>query len=230
MRMGHGSGVFVGLLCALAWSAATFAADPGEAVGEVTRLQGDALVTHAGAVTTQLMRPDLPVYFQDRIETLAGSKIELRFKDGTVVTLGPKSILRVTEFVYSGANERRSAVLDMVQGVFRAIVRKLLPSSAFEVHTEQAIAAVRGTEWMGEVTATATALVTLEGAVAVRRTGPGAPSELVLAAGEGVDVKPGAPFRKKRWGQGRIDGLRERTTFGHMACMRCGPTEQPSSH
>ncbi|NIR60085.1 MAG: FecR domain-containing protein [Gammaproteobacteria bacterium] len=182
------------------------AAGARDPVGQVARLEGDALVTRAGAETTDLLEPEAPVYLQDRIETLAGSRIELRFEDDTVVFLGAKSTLRITEFVLSAGGERDSAVLDLITGIFRAIVTRVLPDAAFEVRTQRVVAAVRGTDWMGEVSDDTFSVVVLDGAVAVQR----ADEEVVLRTGDGVDVRSGEPLRKKRWGQGRIDGMRER--------------------
>ncbi len=199
-------------LMAATWLGVATSAAAQEPVGTVQRLQGDALVTRADAETTQLLEPDAPVYLQDRIETLAGSRIELRFEDDTVVYLGAKSTLRITEFVLSQEGQRESAVLGLVAGIFRAVVSRLLPDAVFEVRTQQVVAAVRGTDWMAEAGDNTTSVVVLEGAVAVRR----ADAQVTLRAGEGVDARPGEPLRKKRWGQGRIDGMRERM-FRHMA-------------
>lgn len=177
-----------------------------EPAGQVARLEGEARVARAGAETTEALEADAPVYLGDRIETLAGSRIELRFKDETLVFLGAKSTLRITEFVLSAAGERDAAVLDFIGGIFRAIVSQVLPEAAFEVRTKQVVAAVRGTDWMAEISDDTVAVVVLEGAVAVRR----ADAEVVLRSGDGVDVRPGEPLQTKRWGQGRIDRLRER--------------------
>lgn len=220
----HGYRVVAALVLSASSILLAPAAGAQDAVGHVERLQGDALVTRAGADTTNLLRPGLPVYLQDRIETLAASRIELRFEDDTVVFLGAKSTLRITEFVVSGEGERDTAVLDLIAGVFRAVVTRLLPDAAFEVRTQQVVAAVRGTDWMGEIGDDATSFLVLEGAVGVRRAG----EEVVLRSGDGVDVRLGEPLRKKQWGQGRIDRLRERTRF-RMRCTACGPNEWPRS-
>ena len=123
-----------------------------------------------------------------------------------MVLLGASSTLRISEFVLSAAGERDSALLDLVSGIFRAIVTRVLPNAAFEVRTKQVVAAVRGTDWMAEVGDDTVSVVVLEGAVAVRR----ADEEVVLRNGDGVDVRPGEPLQTKRWGRGRIEGFRER--------------------
>lgn len=211
----RGCRVFLGLIFAFTMNLAAFAAGAQEPAGQVVRLGGNALVTRAGAGASEPLEPDAPVYLGDRIETLQASRIELRFEDETVVFLGADSTLRITEFVLSAAGERDSAVLDLIVGIFRAIVDPVLPEAAFEVRTKQVVAAVRGTDWMAEVGGDTVSVVVLEGAVAVRRE----EAEVVLRSGDGVDVRAGEPLRTKRWGQGRIDGLRERM-FGPMEVRR----------
>lgn len=76
----------------------------------------------------------------------------------------------------------------------------------FQVTTPQAIAAVRGTKWAVDAEASRTSVLVLRGRVAVRR--PQGAGQVVLGAGDGVDVEPGTgPLVVKRWPQPRIDAL-----------------------
>src|SRR5262245_57159672 len=77
---------------------------------------------------------------------------------------------------------------------------------SFQVITPQAIAAVRGTKWAVDAQGSRTSVLVLDGQVAVRRPIGGA--QVMLSAGEGVDVEPGTePLVVKRWGQPRVDAL-----------------------
>jgi ferric-dicitrate binding protein FerR (iron transport regulator) len=79
--------------------------------------------------------------------------------------------------------------------------------SRFQVITPQAIAAVRGTKWAVDAQESRTSVLVINGQVAVRRPG-GAGGQVVLGAGEGVDVEPGSgTLEVKRWGQPRVDAL-----------------------
>lgn len=76
----------------------------------------------------------------------------------------------------------------------------------FQVTTPQAIAAVRGTKWAVDAQATRTSVLVLSGQVAVRR--PRGTGQVVLGAGDGVDVEPGTTaLVVKRWPQPRVDAL-----------------------
>ena len=76
---------------------------------------------------------------------------------------------------------------------------------SFQIHTPQAIAAVRGTEWAVEVPGGKTAVFVVSGRVSVRR--PGGPA-VTLGSGQGVDIgSDRAPLEVKRWSAERATSL-----------------------
>jgi len=77
---------------------------------------------------------------------------------------------------------------------------------AFRIHTPQAIAAVRGTDWATDVGGAKTAVFVVAGQVAVRRVSVG--RGVTLGPGEGVDVDAGrAPLQVRRWSAERAAAL-----------------------
>ena len=79
----------------------------------------------------------------------------------------------------------------------------------FQVNTPQAIAAVRGTRWAVDVAEGKTSVFVVHGRVNVGRRN-GADRQVVLGAGEGVDVEPSAPLVVKRWAPARVSALMAR--------------------
>lgn len=78
-------------------------------------------------------------------------------------------------------------------------------AGGFQVVTPQAIAAVRGTQWAVDVASGATSVLVVRGNVAVRRP---AGEPVVLAPGEGVDVRSGTePLVVRRWPAPRVAAL-----------------------
>ena len=72
---------------------------------------------------------------------------------------------------------------------------------------------MRGTDWIAEATADATAIVTLDGRVAVRNVRPGIVGEVVLGAGEGTTVEADEPpGAVSVWGEARKNSFIDRTT------------------
>jgi ferric-dicitrate binding protein FerR (iron transport regulator) len=78
----------------------------------------------------------------------------------------------------------------------------------FEVVTPQAIAAVRGTKWTMDAEGGKTSVFVVDGRVRVARSaGRG---NVVLGAGEGVDVEPSGNLIVKRWPPARVAALMAR--------------------
>ena len=199
------------LACALAlapWSAPALAQVTTGPAGRVAALSGTALVTRPGEARPRALAPDAPVFQGDRIETTPGSRVKLVFADDTVVMLGEGTTLTVDWFLYAPRIDLRAMLLLVPTGIFRIVVDALIPDSRFEVRTETAVASVRGTDWMAEAGADATAVVVLEGRVAVGN----ARGEVTLGPREGTTVRRGEPpSPPSEWGQARIDAF-ERAT------------------
>ena len=189
-------------------------AQAGEPIAVVAALQGQAIVVQRGSETAKPLSVDSPIFQQDIVQTAAKSRIKLVFVDDTVLTLGEQSTLKISEYVYNPERSERSSLLTLSEGIFRAIVRKLLPSSKFEMRTMTTVSAVRGTDWMGEATLNVTAIVVLEGVVAVSSANPEVEGEVVLRQGDGISIRlDEAPAFKKKWGQIRIRSFRNRTSI-----------------
>ena len=124
----------------------------------------------------------------------------LRCRDGLIIVAedGAKFTLQGRGGEVNGVDLQNKAVL--------VDAPRQKGKSRFQVITPQAIAAVRGTKWAVDAQETRTSVLVLSGQVAVRRPGGGA--QVVLGAGEGVDVEPGSDaLVVKRWPQPRVDAL-----------------------
>jgi hypothetical protein len=184
------------------------------AIGEVGALVGDSTAVRFGTSAATPLALGSPVYEGDRIRTAAGARLELAFVDGTVVQLGERTDLVLDWFLYAPDADSQSALLRVSSGIFRVILELVLPNAAFEVQTATAAATVRGTDWITEAMSDSTAIVALEGRVAVRNVRPGIPGEVVLGPGEGTDVAAGAaPSGPVTWGDARRDAFIERTSI-----------------
>jgi hypothetical protein len=185
----------------------------GEEVGRVTLLEGGATVQRSTSSTRQPLRVESRIYQQDVIRTEAASKVQLTFIDDSVVNLGEKSALEITRFVRSAAQQTQTSILTIPIGVFRAIVQKLSPQSTFEVTTPTAIAAIRGTDFMGEVTPELSSFVVLEGFVALFSVRTIFRGIVALTDGLGSSVsRDQPPSAPAQWRETRIEALRRATT------------------
>lgn len=76
----------------------------------------------------------------------------------------------------------------------------------FQILTPHAIASVRGTTWVVDVTRPQTSVFVVQGRVSVARSGQR--RAVALSGGDGVDVTAGTgPLEVKRWGAQRVRAL-----------------------
>jgi hypothetical protein len=192
--------------------ASTARPQPQGSIGRVTAIEGQATVLRQGRFAPEPLIARMPVFQEDIIETAVASKVRIALTDASVISLGERSRLELKQFLHDARQQTRTARLTIASGIFRTIVRKLIPEPTFEVITPTAVAAIRGTDLMGEVTVDSTAIVVLEGTVMVSNARPHIRGLATLTPGTGttvrVDEPPTAPTT---WAESRIEALRRAT-------------------
>lgn len=184
------------------------------AIGQVDALLGAGTISRFGEAAAGALEVGTQLYEGDRIRTDVGARLRLTFADGTVVQLGESTDLTLDWFLYAPGAGTQSALLRVTTGIFRVILELVLPRSAFEVQTATAAATVRGTDWITEASPENTAIVALEGRVAVRNVDPAIGGEVVLGPGEGTSVPAGAePNPVTVWSDARRESFIERTSL-----------------
>lgn len=201
----------LGILVVL-WSAPAAAQAPAS-IGTVDALTGECTIVRFGESSASALAVGDALHEGDRIRTERGARLRLAFVDGTVVQLGESTDLVLDWFLHAPDVGEQNVLLRVSSGIFRVILELVLPRAAFEVQTTTAVASVRGTDWISEVTPEATATVALEGQVALRNIEPGIGGEVVLGPGEGTTVNADAPPTEPTvWGDARRNQFIERTT------------------
>ncbi len=179
-------------------------------VADVIALKCTTFVTSGGK--TQALAIGGPIYQGDQLRSTAGCGAKLRFTDGSTLAIGENTVMTVHTYAQQGGN--RTAIFEMIGGIFRAIVPPLAGDSVFAVRTPTAVAAVRSTDWMLAAKADLTEVFVGEGAVAVRSLNPAITAEVMLLQGDGTDVKPNeAPLSARKWGPPRIKAFQDRTAI-----------------
>ena len=202
----------LGLLSLL--SCVTADAQQPTSIGHVTALEGKVTVLRQGKFAPEPLTLHKPVFQEDIIETDRASKVRITLSDATVISLGEQSRLELKHFSYDARQQTRSGRLAIAWGFFRAILKEMTSPSSVEVITPTAVAAIRGTDLMGEVTADSTAIVVLEGTVAVSNVRPMFRGLSTLTPGLGTTVKGDEPpSTPTKWSEARIEGLRRATTL-----------------
>src|SRR5574341_74204 len=128
----------------LLWSITVLAQ---ESIGQVAALQGQATVQRAGSTQSMPLRIENPVYRDDTIQTLEAAKIKLVLIDGTELVLGERGMMTLSQFVFAPQRQTHRGVVNIARGIFRAVTRKVLPQTAFEVRTGTAVAGPSPGRW-----------------------------------------------------------------------------------
>jgi ferric-dicitrate binding protein FerR (iron transport regulator) len=85
-----------------------------------------------------------PVFHDEYIETASDAASQLRFQDGTVLSVGPSSRVALDTFVYDPDPSRQKMVISMTRGVLRFATGRLA-KNAYVIATPSATITVRGT-------------------------------------------------------------------------------------
>src|SRR4029450_10792963 len=163
-----------------------------EAIGTVSRIQGEASAVHGGA--TRALGLNASVFLNEIVSTGAAARLEVTFKDSARLTLGEKTTLTLDRFVFNPA-ARRGRIGFRVSGAFRFLSGQVskLARSDVTMTTPFATIGVRGTEfWGGPIDDQALGVFLVEGAVRVSNTA-GAPNPDRAGQGTNVAAARGAP-------------------------------------
>lgn len=103
------------------------------------QVQRAAVVAPAGAGT--------PINVGDRVLTGPGGHAVITLTDGSQLELGESSNLVIDNHALAPTGGRAATQVSLFGGVLRSVVNATGGAPNFEVHTPNAVAAVRGTRW-----------------------------------------------------------------------------------
>ena len=133
------------MLAIVAILAVVPAAHAQNTIGTITQLTGAANIERGG--TTIAAAPNTPVMLHDKIVTQPGASLTITMVDNSEMDLGASTTLTIDEsFLANGVGAPSKVSLPtgtmhfLVQGAMKG------PTTTFEVHTPNAVGAVRGTE------------------------------------------------------------------------------------
>jgi ferric-dicitrate binding protein FerR (iron transport regulator) len=116
------------------------------AAGSVTSVTGSAQIQRGtgGAIAAT---PGTPVDVGDHITTSPGGHIAITLSDGSSLELGENSNLTIDAQTLGAGGGRAETRLGLLSGVVRSVVSATGGAPNFQVHTPNAVAAVRGTRF-----------------------------------------------------------------------------------
>jgi hypothetical protein len=152
MKMMRSVTVFVSVAVLVLFIASEAFAD---VVGKFTFVTGRVDLLQKGADSAVPVEVDAPVSIGDIVRTKSNSRAEITFLDDTVIRLAQSTRIEITDYLFDERGARKSGIVNLFRGKMRAIVSrpfKILPAALtgtpdFEVHTPNAVAGVRGTDF-----------------------------------------------------------------------------------
>jgi hypothetical protein len=165
------------------------AANAGESVGFVAAARGEA------RVNSQPARVGMEVFEGDKLTTGDKSRLKVLFSDDVILSLGADTEVVVEKHLFDPKSGARSTRLELVKGKLRSLVQKMVAGrrADFLVKTANAVAGVRGTEFVLVAGERETKLYTFSGEVELAGGGG---DQVLVAAGQGSDVTEAGEARK----------------------------------
>jgi hypothetical protein len=183
-----------------------------EAIGAVSRIQGEAHGTRGG--TTRALGLNASVFLNETVSTGEAARLEVTFNDDTRLTIGEKAKLTLDTYVFDPA-AGSGTIKFGVAGALRFVSGKVtkLVSSDVSVTTAVATLGIRGTEfWGGPIDDQALGVFLVQGAVSVSNA---AGEQILRQPGQGTNIAtPGsAPGPVTIWPQDKVNRAVATVTF-----------------
>jgi hypothetical protein len=160
------------------------------AIGAVSRMQGEASATRGGAARPLAVQES--VFPDEIVSTGDAARLEVTFSDNTRLTLGEKARLTLDRYVFDAAAGKGTIKFGLV-GAFRFVSGQVskLASADVSVTTPFAVVGIRGTEfWGGPIDDQVLGVFLIEGAVSVSNA---AGQQILNLPGQGTNIAaPGA--------------------------------------
>jgi hypothetical protein len=183
-------------------------AEAASLAGQVVAVEGEVYRQAAGQNNWLPVRGKMPLGAGDQLTTFVGSRALLQMPGDVMFILGPESQMVVPQ----PPSGLRGLIFRVQTGVFRLLASETKRRAQLMVESPTAVAAVRGTEFLGEVNDDSAGIAVLRGEVEVRGAARG--GTVRLKPGEGTDVAAGQdPTAPSRWGAPRLERLKSLTTL-----------------
>jgi len=183
-----------------------------DAIGTISRIQGEASATRSGA--TRALSLNAAVFRNETVATAETARLEVTFTDNTRLTLGEKANLTLDSYVFDSAAGSGTIKFGLV-GAFRFVSGQVskLASADVRVTTPVAIVGIRGTEfWGGPIDDQALGVFLVTGVVSVSNA---AGEQILSRPGQGTNIATpsSAPGPVTFWPQDKVDRAVATVTF-----------------
>ena len=122
----------------------------GAGIGVVAGLRGDATVRREPVAQAQRLKFKDDLFWQDTLSTGTDAQLRLLILQKSVITMKELTQLQLREELVSPNQPKKKSVVELVSGAVRVAVDKdVLKDNDYEVRTNMAVAAIRGSDLYG---------------------------------------------------------------------------------
>lgn len=165
---------------------------------QVSFLEGKATNAPGGTGKAAALAANGVVFENDIVETQAGTKLELKLKDGSVIRIGPTSKLQLKSAYFGDKGEKKFSAKLLFGRVWSKVSGLVGTESKFEIETDNAVAGVRGTTFRVDAARDRSVLVRVyAGSVAMAQGAFAAKSH--ATPGKRTQVKGPSEVTREKW-------------------------------
>ncbi|MBI5560518.1 MAG: FecR domain-containing protein [Deltaproteobacteria bacterium] len=189
--------LFVFSFAPLAWSEVVY-------FGKITAVAGKVESQRKDAAAAAPANVGDMVFEGGSVKTHAASRAGITLRDNSRVFIGPNSKVRLGKFTLDDAEETRDAEVDVSYGKLRVITAKIMKATAagerrpwrnlnFTVETPTAVAVIKGSDCVFNVTPDNTDIGCFDGMAIVKNKDPKVEGEEIIGSDEDGSVPKDKP-------------------------------------
>lgn len=152
--MGQLSTILIIILAAVLWPLVCPHAEEGrEAIGKVVALRGTVTAVDPQGASRSLSMKS-PLYLNDTVDTGKRGRLQILFKDNTILSLGAGSRVKIAAYGWDESKEKAEMTTEIKEGLFRVmggLIAKEAPAR-FKTKTPLATIGIRGSMYAGSLT------------------------------------------------------------------------------
>ena len=140
------------LLIFLNVASVCFAAVNQEPVGSVVAVRGKVVAINVQGESRSLSIKS-PLFLNDTVNTGKRGRLQVLFRDTSIVSLGADSIVKISEYAWDPDTDKAAITTEVKEGVFRVmggLISKKAPAR-FKTETPMATIGIRGSMYAGKV-------------------------------------------------------------------------------
>lgn len=117
-----------------------------EKVGVFTAVKSPLSVRRDGAALSPRVGDE--IHLADSVQTGAGGRAKILFDDDVILVVTENTVVEITKHLFDIRKTWRDSIFDLRKGMIRSTLEKYSPDSSFIVRSPNAVAGVKGTDFL----------------------------------------------------------------------------------